>query len=104
MATTEQSGVHHPEGNQPNRPQALRVTVAYDRGKVRVVSQQRIDMRVPPSDPVYDYEGHSGAWFELRDPNGLVLYRRVTPNLIPQDQEAPSGDPQRPFTRVKAEP
>jgi hypothetical protein len=59
-------------------------------------------MRLPPSE-VYDYERHSGAWFELRDAEGRVLYRRVTPIPIAQDLEAPSGDSKRPFTHVEAE-
>jgi hypothetical protein len=103
MSPTEPPDAPYLEGNYPARPQAVRVVVAYDRKRLRVASEQRIDMRAPPSDPVYDYEGHSGSWFELRDAEGRVLYRRVTPIPIAQDLEAPSGDPKRPFTRVKAE-
>jgi hypothetical protein len=56
-----------------------------------------------PSDPVYDYQGQSGSWFEVRDETGRVLYRRILHDVMPADMEAPSGDPERPFTRVKAD-
>ena len=103
MSPTQPPDAPYLEGNQPARPQALRVVVTYDRRQLRVASEQRIDVRPPPSDPVYGYEGHSGAWFELRDAEGRVLHRRVTPIPIAQDLEALSGDPKQPFTRVEAE-
>jgi hypothetical protein len=79
----------------------LRVTFSYEGNQVRMVSRQAVDMRPEPSDPVYDYRGQSGAWFEVRDATGRVLYRRVIRNPMPVDMEAPSGDPERPFTRVR---
>ena len=81
----------------------LRVTFAYEGNQVRVVSRQAVDMRAAPSDPVYDYQGQSGHWFEVHDASGRVIYRRNTHDLMPVDVEAPSGDPERPFTRAKTE-
>lgn len=94
-----------PPGTQPDESplRTLRVTFAYDGTTVRVVSRQAVDMRPTSSDPVYDYQGRSGTWFEVRDTTGRVLYRRMVQDLMPVDMEAPSGDPERPFTRVKAE-
>jgi hypothetical protein len=60
-------------------------------------------MTTPGSDAVHDYRGQTGSWFELRDADERVLYRRVIHNPLRFDREAPSGDPGRPFTRVPVE-
>jgi hypothetical protein len=78
----------------------LRITFGYEDGRIRIVSQQPVDIRPAPSDPIYDFHGQSGTWFEVHDDEGHLLYRRVIHDPMPVDLEAPSGDPQRPFTRV----
>src|SRR5262245_16490582 len=92
-----------PAADQPaeSAPRALRITVAYEGDRLQVVSRQEVDMRPLPSDPIHDYRGHSGNWFEVHDSSGRVIYRRTLHDLMPNDMEAPSGDPQRPFTRVE---
>ena len=57
-------------------------------------------MIVPPSHPTYDSAQQSGFWFELRDAENRVLYRRTMHDPIQTEMEAPSGDPKRPFTRA----
>ena len=78
----------------------LRLTFEYKGTDVRLIARQSVDMMAPPSDRLDEYADHAGFWVELRDGNDRVLYRRVTQNPIALDREAPSGDPQRPFTRV----
>ena len=86
------------------RRNALRLTFRYVGTEIRVVSEQRVEMVTPFSDRLDEYEGHSGAWLELRDAHERVIYRRVIRNPIDTYVEAPSGDPNRPFTHVPKDP
>jgi hypothetical protein len=81
---------------------AIRLTIAYRGDDLRVVSSQSIRMAVPPSDGTYGYESNSGFWFEVRSEQNECMYRRVVPNPFAGEIEAPSGDPERPFTRTQA--
>lgn len=81
---------------------AIRLTIVRDGNDLKVASSQSVKMRVPPSDPTYGFEDNSGFWFELRSDRQECVYRRVIPNPLADDLEAPSGDPERPFTRVPA--
>jgi hypothetical protein len=88
----------------PERPRrALRLTFEYNGTNVRLASKRQIDTMAPPSDRTDEYKGHAGFWVELRDADGRILYRRIMHNPIEVDREAPSGDPKRPFTRVRNE-
>jgi hypothetical protein len=82
---------------------ALRLTFAYEGTKVELVSKLAVEMIAPPSDRTDEYEDHAGFWIELRDPDDRLLYRRIMHNPIQTDREAPSGDPDRPFTRVRTD-
>jgi hypothetical protein len=90
-----------PPRGQPNR--AIRVTLSYKGRQVRLIDIKDVQMLAPPSDPVYEYEGQSGFWYELRDADDRTLYRRVIGNPIAFEIEALSGDPERPFTRQLVE-
>ena len=83
------------------RNHALRLIFDYRGMQVGLRSQQQIEMVSPPSDPIDEYEGHSGFWLELRDAKENVLYRQIMHNPIQLELEALSGDPERPFTNVK---
>jgi hypothetical protein len=78
----------------------LRLTFEFKGADVRLIARQSVDMMAPPSDQIDEYSDHAGFWIELRDGSDRVLYRRVGQNPIATDREAPSGDPQRPFTHV----
>ena len=55
-------------------------------------------MTSPPSDSLEPWDKKRGSWFELRDPNGRVLYRRIVHTLIPKEVEVPTGERQSPYT------
>ena len=93
-----------PRFDAPQRPnRALRLIFSYNGGQTKLESQHEVEMMALPSDPTGAYEGHSGFWVELRDAEERVVYRRITRNPIEEEHEAPSGDPSRPFTRVRTE-
>lgn len=85
------------------RNRALRLIFNYQGTQVQLTSQQQVEMMAPPSDPIDEFEGRSGFWVELRDAEENLLYRQVMHNPIQLDHEAPSGDPEHPFTHVKNE-
>jgi hypothetical protein len=88
-------------GLREQRNLALRLSFEYRGDQVRLVDQQRVEMRAPASDRVDEYESQSGFWVEVRDREDRVLYRRVMHNPIQFEHEAPSGDPEKPFTHAK---
>lgn len=93
----------YPDANTdtPQGPRrALRLIFTYKGAKAKLESQQSVEMIVPPSLATYEDAPQSGFWFELRDAEDRVLYRRAMHDPIPAEMEAPSGDPARPFTRV----
>jgi hypothetical protein len=81
-------------------PAALRLTFAYDRDRVRLVSQERVAMLAPPDDTELLEVGRSGYWLELRDDNNDVLYRQVLHDPIRTDAEVFPEDPSQPIRRV----
>jgi peptidoglycan hydrolase-like protein with peptidoglycan-binding domain len=61
---------------------------------VRFVAREDFDAAAPLSDALdVSTEGRSGFWYELQDPEGQVLYRRVQHRPIRLVAEVPSGDP-----------
>jgi hypothetical protein len=86
-------------------PTALRLTFAYEGDRVSLESRQEVDMVPLPSDTDVpeDAEGarvaQIGVRLALVDPEGRILYERVTRDLIPDSIEVPTGDPERPLSR-----
>jgi hypothetical protein len=89
------------EDAQDGPTRAIRLTLVQDGDTLKVLSRQSVRMRVPESDPTYGFEGKSGFWVELRSAQQECVYRRAIPNPLEEDIEAPSGDPERPFTRAR---
>ena len=81
--------------NQPGR--ATRLTIEYDGDDLRVVASQSVKMMVPASDDRYGLEARSGFWIELQSEDQECLYRKVIPEPMAEQMEAPSGDPEKPF-------
>jgi hypothetical protein len=77
----------HPE---PSR--AIRLLIEYDRWQLAVRDRWVMEKHVPPSDALGAAEAQSGFWFELRDANDRVLYRRVMDNPIRADAEVHDPD------------
>jgi hypothetical protein len=65
---------------------AMRLTFSYDGNKVKLLSQQRIEMIVPSSDAL---KGHrqKGFWAELKSGSDKTLYRTVMHNPTKNDAE-----------------
>jgi len=71
------------DAESPDAPQfALRLTFEYEGDEVRLVSQQRVAMLVPPAEPASDQEERAGFWFEVRDSEDRPIYRRGTQNPL----------------------
>jgi hypothetical protein len=71
------------DAESPGAPQhALRLTFEYEGDEVRLVSQQRVAMLVPPADPAGDPDEQAGFWFEVRDREDRPIYRRSTQNPL----------------------
>jgi hypothetical protein len=75
----------HKTSRAPNM--AMRLTFSYDGDDVKLVSQQRTEMIVPPSDPVKGYAKHKGFWAEVKSGSDKTLYRTVMHNPTKNDAE-----------------
>ena len=71
----------------PKSMKAMRLTFSYDGDHVKLISQQRTEMIVPPSDPVKSYGKQKGFWAELRSNSDKTLYRQVMHNPTRNDAE-----------------
>ena len=83
-------------------PQAVRLTFSYKGEDVKLISQQAVEMTVPPSDPVKGYKKHKGFWAELKGARNQTLYRRVLHNPTRNDAEVFSDDPEQSISREPA--
>jgi hypothetical protein len=81
---------------------AMRLTFSYDGDDVKLVSQQPVEMMVPPSDPVKGFGEHKGFWAELKNEQDKTLYRRVMHNPTRNDAEVFSDDPEQSISREPA--
>jgi hypothetical protein len=78
---------------------AVRMIFAFDGEHVHLISQQSVEMVLPPSDPVQGVEGQKGFWYDLRDAQDRPLYRRVMHNPMQEDVEVFSEDPRQSVAR-----
>jgi hypothetical protein len=83
-------------------PRAVRLTFSYQGDQVKLVSQQPVEMTVPPSDPLKGYEEHKGFWAELKSDQDKTLYRSVLHNPTRNDAEVFSDDPEQSISREPA--
>jgi hypothetical protein len=81
---------------------AMRLTFSYDGDDVKLVSQQPVNMIVPPSDPVRGFSKQKGFWAELKSDQDKTLYRRVMHNPTRNDAEVFSDDPEQNISRAPA--
>jgi hypothetical protein len=78
---------------------AVRLIFSYDGNHVQLISQQPVEMTLPPSDLVSDQEGQQGFWAELKDEKDQTLFRRVMHNPMSGDIEVFSNDPKQTISR-----
>jgi hypothetical protein len=83
-------------------PKAVRLTFSYHGDQVKLISQQPVEMIVPPSDPLKGYEKQKGFWAELKSDQDKTLYRRVLHNPTRNDAEVFSDDPEQSISREPA--
>ena len=89
----------------PERPRAVRLTIAYNGDQMELVSQQSVAMQAPPSDPIEDVAARAGFMFDLKDEQDQTLYRRIMHDPIQRDVEVFSPDPRQTVQRAPvAEP
>ena len=79
-----------------------RLTFAYRDGSIELVSEQRVDMRMPAR--TTHPEPRAGFWYELRDPRAEVLFRLDAEDPIPTDVEVFSDDPDQSVARAPHAP
>lgn len=85
---------------EPNK--AMRLTFSYDGDNVKLLSQQHIEMIVPPSDAMKGYgTKQKGFWAELRSAADKTLYRTVMHNPTKNDAEV---FPESPSENICREP
>ncbi len=78
---------------------AVRLIFSHDGDDVKLISQEPVEMTVPPSDPVQGFAGQKGFWAELKDQQDETLYRHVLHNPMRPDVEVFSNDPQQSVAR-----
>jgi hypothetical protein len=83
-------------------PKAVRLTFSYQGDQVKLVSQQPVEMTVPPSDPLRGYEEHKGFWAEVKNARDKTLFRRVLHNPTRNDAEVFSDDTEQSISREPA--
>jgi hypothetical protein len=92
-----------PESSVPHveekATKVVRMIFSFDGEHLHLVSQQSVEMILPPSDPVQGFEGRKGFWYELRDAQDRPLYRRVMHNPMREDVEVFSDDPKQSVAR-----
>lgn len=82
-------------------PKAMRLTFSYEGDDVKLLSQQPVEMTVPPSDAI-GYGGQKGFWAELMSDKNKTLYRHVMHNPTRNDAEVFSPDPAIGVSRAPA--
>jgi hypothetical protein len=86
----------------PESNKAMRLTFSYHGDNVKLLSQQRIEMIVPPSDAMKGYgTQQKGFWAELRSGSDKTLYRIVMHNPTKNDAEV---FPESPSEEICREP
>ncbi len=102
--TTSRRAVTKPKSVKPlaKSPKAVRLTFSYQGDQVKLVSQQPVEMTVPPSDSLKGYEDHKGFWAEVKSAQDKTLFRRVLHNPTRNDAEVFSDDPEQSISREPA--
>lgn len=85
--------------HMPGPVPARRLTFSYEGDRIRLVSEQHINMILPPSQSPDELERQAGFSVMLRDERGQPVYARAMPNPIQFDREVFDKDPARSIRR-----
>ena len=82
-------------------PGAWRLLFAVDAaGNIHVRSRQRVEMTVPPTEPLAEAAPTAGFWAELRDVRERTRYRLLIPDPVEAGIEVPPEPGGEGFTHV----
>jgi hypothetical protein len=82
-----------------SHPRAVRLIFRYDGDKLELVSQEKVEMLVPPSDAVAPAaQARTGFWIDLHDAQNRTLFRRVM-HPPARDVEVFSNEPGQTLAR-----
>jgi hypothetical protein len=84
--------------NETNVTNAIRLTFSYKATDIKLISQNKIEKKLPPSSNI---SNKSGFWFEVIDDKQNVLYQRIISNPIRTDIEVFSNEPKESIMRQK---
>ena len=76
-----------PTYHNPGPVPVRRLTFTYEGDQVRLVSEQHVDMILPPSQPPDELERQAGFSVILRDEHGQPVYARAMPDGSYQHRE-----------------
>jgi hypothetical protein len=76
-----------------------RLTFAYDGGKIRLVSEQHVNMIIPPTQPIDSLQKTAGFSVILRNDSGDPVYERTVEGLMRYDEEVFDNVPERSIRR-----
>jgi hypothetical protein len=76
---------------------ALRLTFSYEGNNIQLISQQKIEKVLPPSDNIQ--QNQTGFWYELTDSENNTVYRQIMNSPIKIDMEVFSNDPKESIIR-----
>lgn len=77
------------------------MTFTYQGPNFRLISQQRVEKVLPPSNLLDTKKGKSGFWFEFTDSEQNILYQKSIINLIQTDTEIFSNELKESIMRQK---
>ena len=89
--------------SEPASPRAepvWRLLCVADEDGVRVLARKRVEMTVPPSEPLDEAPERTGFWAELRDADDRPHYRSLMEDPLEERLEVPAGPGEREFGRA----
>jgi hypothetical protein len=81
----------------------IRLIFSYQDTKVDLISQQDVEMIIPPSKDVNYDRDQSGFWYDLHDKDGKILYHNYVFNPIQTSVETLSDNKDGSFKRIPIE-
>jgi hypothetical protein len=80
---------------------AIRLTFSYKGNDVKLVSKNKVEKILPPSNPSLNSKNLVGLWYEISNDKQNVLYQKNLSDLIQTDVEVFSNDAKESIRRQK---